>query len=181
MRQVENAVKNDLILLFLNEVTSRLPSRRLRLILYRCCFDVRAGGNILRGVRFRYRRHLQLGINSVINGGCTLDTRGGAIRIGNYVDIAPEVNIWTLEHDPHDVGHDTRGGEVTIEDYVWIANRAIVLPGVTLGRGAIVAAGAVVTASVAPMTIVAGVPARPIGLRANEQLEPRPPYRPRFL
>lgn len=174
-------MKNDLILLVLNEVVSRLPSRRLRLRLYRGCFSLSPGSNILRGVRFRYRRHLTLGVNSVINRSCTIDTRGGAVTIGAYVDIAPEVNVWTLEHDPHDPAHRSRGASVSIEDYVWIANRAVILPGVTIGRGAVVAAGAVVSTSVPPMTIVGGVPARPIGRRRNEHFTERPSYQPRFV
>ena len=53
-----------------------------------------------------------------------------------------------------------------IEDHVWIGTRATVLPGVRIGRGAVVAAGAVVTRDVAPLDIVAGVPARPVGRRS---------------
>lgn len=130
------------------------------------------------GVRFRYRRHLSMGTNSVINYGCTIDTRGGPVAIGEYVDIAPEVNVWTLSHDPHDPEHRPQGASVTIEDFAWIANRAIVLPGVTIGRGAVVGAGAVVSRSVAPLAIVGGVPAREIGKRRVADLQPRPPYRP---
>jgi maltose O-acetyltransferase len=57
------------------------------------------------------------------------------------------------------------GGPVTIGDRVFIGARAIVLSGVTIGEGAAVAAGAIVTKDVDPYTIVAGVPARPIGSR----------------
>ena len=110
-----------------------------------------------------------------------IDTRGGAVTIGDYVDIAPEVNIWTLEHDPHSSDHKSRGAPVTIEDYAWIANRVIVLPGVHIGRGAVVAAGAVVVESVPPMAIVGGVPAKVIGSRENADFHPRPPYRPWLL
>lgn len=58
------------------------------------------------------------------------------------VDIGTHTHIWTLEHDPIDSGHSTRTGSVTIEDHVWIASRVTILPGVTIGRGAVVAAGA---------------------------------------
>jgi maltose O-acetyltransferase len=54
---------------------------------------------------------------------------------------------------------------VSIEDYVWLGARAVILPGVTVGRGAVVAAGSVVTKNVPPLTIVAGIPARPVGMR----------------
>ena len=62
-----------------------------------------------------------------------------------------------------------RYAEVVIEDDVWIGSRATILAGVTVGRGAIVGAGAVVTRSVPPMAIVAGVPARVIGQRGEPQ------------
>ena len=61
-----------------------------------------------------------------------------------------------------------RGGEVIIGDRVWIGYRAIVLPGVTIGEGAVVGAGAVVTRDVSPYTIVAGNPAKVIGERTKE-------------
>jgi acetyltransferase-like isoleucine patch superfamily enzyme len=61
---------------------------------------------------------------------------------------------------------------VLIEDYVFIGTRAMILPGVILGKGCAVAAGAIVTKSVVPFTIVAGVPAKPIGHRV-ENLEYR--------
>ena len=101
-------------------------------------------------------------------------------EIGNNVDIAQESNLWTLQHDPHSDTHDTVGGDVVIEDYVWIAARSTILPGVRVGRGAVVATGSVVTRDVAAMTIVGGVPAKPIGKRRSElkyQLEYRPKMR----
>ena len=65
-----------------------------------------------------------------------MDGRGGNLTIGNNVDIAREVNIWTMEHDVHDDLHGLKCGEVTIEDHVWIASRVTILPGVTIGQGA---------------------------------------------
>jgi acetyltransferase-like isoleucine patch superfamily enzyme len=109
-----------------------------------------------------------------------LDSRGGTITLGADVDIAPEVNIWTLEHDFNSPDFVTKGGPVIIEDFAWVCNRAIILPGVTLGQGCVVASGAVVTKSVAPWTIVGGIPAKPIGQRSPLQNK-RKPYRPFFL
>ena len=102
------------------------------------------------------------------------------VAIGHYVDIAPEVNVWTLQHDPMDPLFGTKAGGVTLNDYVWIGNRATILPGVEVGEGAVVAAGAVVTKNVEPYTLVAGVPARRIGERRRPQL-PRQPYNPFML
>lgn len=99
-----------------------------------------------------------------------------AIRIGNKVIFGPEVTIRGGNHTTSyvgrfmaDVGDDEKRPEddsdVLIEDDVWVGTRAIILHGVMIGRGAIVAAGAVVTKSVPPYSIVAGVPGRVLKLR----------------
>jgi galactoside O-acetyltransferase len=87
----------------------------------------------------------------------------GGLRIGNRVLIAAHVTITTREH-PVALPRwaVTTDAPITIEDDVWIGAGAIVLPGVTVGRGSIVAAGAVVTANVPPFTLVGGVPAKTI-------------------
>lgn len=83
------------------------------------------------------------------------------VTIGNNVLISWDVNI--LENDYHRSGGGESGQtSVTIEDDVWIGARAIILKGVTIGRGAIIGAGAVVTKSVPVYTLAAGNPARPI-------------------
>ncbi len=125
------------------------------------------GGFVMMGVEFRTGKNIAIGHHCFINKNVLLDGRGGKLTIGNNVDIAQEANIWTLSHDPHNDLHDVWGGNVTIEDYVWIASRATILPGVTIGRGAVVATGAVVTKDVPPMMIVAGIPAKIIGDRKN--------------
>jgi acetyltransferase-like isoleucine patch superfamily enzyme len=87
----------------------------------------------------------------------------GGIRIGSRVLIAANVTITTREH-PVALPRwgVTSDAPIVIEDDVWIGAGAIVLPGVTIGRGSVVAAGAVVTADVPPFTVVGGVPARTI-------------------
>lgn len=119
------------------------------------------------GVEIRTGQNISVGNNCVFNKNVLLDGRGGKISIGNNVDIAQETNIWTLEHDVHDDYHTTRGAGVTIEDYVWVASRVTILPGVSIGRGAVVAAGSIVTKDVPPMAIVGGTPAKIIGTRRS--------------
>lgn len=128
------------------------------------------GSSFLMGVEFRNPKNILIGDHCVINTRVLLDGRGGQIIIGNNVDIAHEAIIWTLQHDPQDDHYKARGNKVVIEDFAWIASRCTLLPGVTIGRGAVVACNSVVTKDVPPMAIVAGVPAKIIGTR-NSSLE----------
>lgn len=123
--------------------------------------------NFLMGLEIRKGENITLGHNCVINKNVLLDGRGGKLIIGNNVDIAQETNIWTLEHDVHDDYHKDKGGDVIIEDYVWIASRVTVLPGIRIGKGAVIASCSLVNKDVPPMTIVGGVPAKPLGMRKS--------------
>lgn len=124
-------------------------------------------------------RHITIGADTIIGEQVTLDGRKqlsgstGGLSIGNHVDIASQVMIWTSEHNLHDLQFKPIEDKVVIEDYVFIGPRAIILPGVTIGRGAVVGAGAVVTKSVEPGVIVGGVPAKPIGSRDVTNLQYR--------
>ncbi len=117
--------------------------------------------------RFDCARGLTIESPGVINQGCRLDTRGG-IHIGSNVSISEGVFILTADHDPKASDFRGRMRPVVIEDFVFIGTRAMILPGVTLHRGAIIAAGAVVSRDVPAMEIVGGVPARSIGVRNSE-------------
>ena len=108
-----------------------------------------------------------------------LDGRYAKLIIGNNVDIAQETNIWTLEHDVNSTDHHEMGADVIIDDYVWIASRVTILPGVHIGKGAVIASGAVVTKDVPPYSIVGGVPAKVIGQR-NTDLTYVNKYKPWF-
>ncbi|AYL99313.1 acyltransferase [Mucilaginibacter celer] len=123
---------------------------------------------IYRGFEVRSPWKLTIGNGSIIGHDALLDARCG-LTIGNSVNLSNEVMIWTLHHDYNDSGFAQTGAPVTIGNYAWICSRAIILPGVTIGDGAVVAAGAVVTRDVAPYTVVGGVPAKPIAKR-NENL-----------
>jgi maltose O-acetyltransferase len=95
-----------------------------------------------------------------------MDTRQG-IRIGNNVSISADVFLITGTHDMNDNMGGIDYPPTLIDDYVWIGTRAMVLPGVRINRGAVVAAGAIVTKSVGEKEVVAGVPARVIKERAE--------------
>lgn len=105
--------------------------------------------------------------HSSVGSHCTLDCRG-SILIGKNVSIAPRVIILTADHDPNDQYFKYRTKKTIVEDYVWLATGSMLLPGVTIGKGAVVAAGAVVTQNVPPYTIVGGVPAKKIGERSQD-------------
>lgn len=122
--------------------------------------------SILRNTFFLDPSGIIIGEHSVINNHVLLDGRGG-LTISDNVDIAREVNIWTMDHDPNSPNHSSRTSPVVIEDHVWIASRATILPGVHIGRGAVIASNSVVTKDVPAMAIVAGVPAKKIGERDN--------------
>ncbi len=145
-----------------------MPSSGLRKIWLKICLNkIGANSFVFRNVKILFPLNISIGNNSVINTSVLLDGRVNKILIGDNVDIAQETNIWTLEHDVNDNGHITKGGDVIIEDYVWIASRVTILPGVKIGKGAVVACGSIVTKSVPSMAIVGGVPARVIGTREN--------------
>lgn len=157
-----------------------LPSHYLRRFFYRLAgMKIGAGSTIHMMARIYDPRHIVIGEDTIIGEQTTLDGRRqlpnsrGGITIGNHVDVASQVMIWTSEHDLMDPNFKPIESPVTIEDYVFIGPRAIILPGTTIGHGAVVAAGAVVTKSVAPGDIVGGVPAKPIGTRNTTKLNYR--------
>jgi len=106
---------------------------------------------------------------------------GIARLIKRNVTIASEAIIWTLHHDYNDLNFKTVGDKVIIEEYVWICSRAVILPGVTIGRGAVVATGSVVTKNVPPFAIVGGVPAKQIGTREDKNYKYVPYYKQHII
>ena len=152
-----------------NHHIGRWPSRTLRgAFLKRALGGCGKGTSVQMDCKFLQPRKVYLGERNVINFGCVLDGRRYAIRAGNDVSIGPEAAILTLGHDPQSPDFADRGGEVVIGDRVWICFRSIILPGVTIGEGAVVAAGAVVSSDVDPYSIVAGSPAKLVGTRNKD-------------
>ncbi len=111
-----------------------------------------------------------LGENSVVSGPCI---------IGNNVMMGPEVVIYTIDHahSRTDIPMCNQGTEdpreVVIEDDVWIGRRVIILPGVTIGKGSVIGAGAVVSKNVPPYSVAVGNPAKVVRnrcLKVDEQI-----------
>jgi acetyltransferase-like isoleucine patch superfamily enzyme len=151
------------------QITGKIPSQILRHLLYRNFYNIQIGeGSVIyNNCHIRAPKLIKIGDFTSIGDQCVLDGRGG-LTIGNSVNISTGAWIWTAQHDPNDSGFAGVLAPVVIEDYAWVSSRTTVLPGVTIGKGAIVAAGAVVTKSVAPYDIVGGVPAKKIGERSRD-------------
>lgn len=124
----------------------------------------------LRGVK-----GLRIGEHSSIGPKVLLDGRAG-LEIGKNVTVAYEAIIWSLSHDYNSPTFVGKGAKVVIEDYAWICSRSIIMPGVRVGKGAVVASGAVVTKDVEPFTIVGGIPAKPIGKRECNDFKYNPSF-----
>ncbi len=141
---------------------ARVRDHEARRLLERCR---RRGDNVRLRMPLTIYHPEQLTLGSRIDiGEYTHIRASGGVTIGDRVLIAAGAVITSREH-PTGLPRFAvvADAPVVIEDDVWIGAGAIVLPGVTIGRGAIVGAGAVVTAAVAPFTVVGGVPARVIG------------------
>lgn len=149
-------------------VIGYIPSHFIRKRFYRMFgMNIGDGSFLYAGCEVRKPQSINIGEGSIIGHRNILDGRNG-INIGNHVNFSTEVWIWTMQHDHSDPFFKTIGGPVVIEDYAWISCRTIILPGVTIGKGAVVSAGAVVTKNVAPYEIVGGVPAKVIGTRIQD-------------
>lgn len=147
-------------------LTGYLPSNALRITIYRLIFGMRIGkgASIDGGCIIWGPGRITIGRGSVINRSVVLDGRFPLV-IGENVSISLRSMILTLQHDLANPDFASEGAPVAIEDRAFIGAQAILLPGVTIGKGAAVAAGSVVTRDVEPYTIVAGVPAKAIGTR----------------
>lgn len=146
-------------------MTGRIPSHRIRCALYRF-FGMRMGRRavVYGGAEVRRPEWIEIGDGSIVGNEAILDGRLG-IRIGRNVNMSTGVWIWTVQHDYRDSGFADVGGPVVIKDHAWISCRVVILPGVTIGEGAVVGAGSVVTKDVEDFAVVGGVPAKRIGER----------------
>jgi acetyltransferase-like isoleucine patch superfamily enzyme len=136
--------------------------------------SIRLGSNVYVGhnaiLKAYFQNQMIVGDNTWIGQQCFFHSAGG-LRIGSCVGIGPGVKVITSYHTEEGSSipilfSDIETAEVVIEDDCDIGMGAIVLPGVTIGRGSIIGAGSVVTSNVEPLSVMAGVPARLLRARA---------------
>ena len=156
--------------LLLLTLVSYVPFHTFRLICYRLAgVKIGKGSAIHMWARFYQPKSVSIGEDTIIGDHCFLDGRA-PLKIGSHVAIASQVLIYNSQHNID--ADDFRAIEkpVAISDYVFVGARAIILPGVKVGKGAVVASGAVVTKDVPSMTVVGGVPAKEIRKRKLTKL-----------
>ena len=148
-----------------NIVYANIPSRRIRNFLYKKN-GMKIGINsvINMGLYTFSMKNIIIGNDTHINRNCFLDARGH-IFIGNNVSISHNVSIITGSHDYNSSRFYGSYLPIRIDDYVWIGINATVLQNVHISKGAVIAAGSVVTKDVPPYAIVGGIPAKIIGYR----------------
>lgn len=152
-----------------NTMSISRPIQRFRSGIARRCLDYSGKNvNIEKNANFGTGVGIRLGDNSGLGINCKVR---GPLEIGNDVMMGPDVIIYTENHCTERTDITMRGQgsapakQVTIENDVWIGARVIILPGVKIGHGSIIAAGAVVTKDIPPFSVAAGVPAKVIKSR----------------
>lgn len=152
--------------------TKMIPSHRIRNFIYKHILKVKMANKVVIyfNTEIRAPYNLEIGEGSIIGDNCLLDSRNG-IKIGKNVNLSSEVHIWTEQHDYRSKDFSCYSSSdmgVRIGDLAWIGSNTIILPRVTIGKGAVVCAGAVVTKDVEPYSVVAGVPAKKVAQRPQD-------------
>lgn len=178
---VFDRIEDPLVLDYiLNTFVNKIPFPKIRMELYRNAgMDVDPTSNIMMHAFVLQARSIHIGPNCIIGPFTTLDGRG-TLSVGKNVNIAGEVLTICGHHDVDSPTAEGLLGKVVIEDNAWIAMRATILPGVTVGEGAYVAAAALVNRDVEPYTLVGGVPARKIRDR-NRDIQYKLEHFPRWI
>lgn len=166
------AVARDLYLWylgFLNYVVTYIPFPRLRHFLLRRMYFIKIGeGSYLHmGVQYKRPRSIEIGRNTVVNPGVLLDGRI-SLKIGDNVDIGEQVSFYCGGHDVQSPDYRAFMEPTTVGNRACIYARAMIIRGVNIGEGAVIAAGSIVTKDIPEYTIWAGVPAKKIGERTRD-------------
>jgi acetyltransferase-like isoleucine patch superfamily enzyme len=162
-----------------NHIVNRIPLVSARMRAYAALgvdFDEISSAQISLGVEMWIGHRLSIGARSAIGQRCYIDARGG-VRVDSDVSISREAALLTATHLPDDPEFAAALAPIHLEQHSWIGMRSLLMPGVHVGEGAVVAAGALVTSDVERYTVVAGVPAKP-QRRRREPMSYRLDWRP---
>lgn len=173
--KIQNRIRTVCLefIVFVLHIVGFIPLHHVRRFFYRGAGIVIGKGSTLHtGAKFYNPANIVIGKDTIIGEGVVLDGRDKLV-IGNHVDFASEVMVYNCQHDINSSTFQAVPEPVTIGDYVFVGPRAIILPGVKIGKGAVIAAGAVVTKDVGEFEIVGGVPAKVIGERKEKELHYR--------
>jgi len=155
------------LVLCLNRAMSLVPNNLARIAVLRLCgAHIGSGCAVNHGLRVSRPDRLVVGDDVYISEDVSLDGRGG-LTIGSHVSIGVGAQIWTAQHDTDSPTFAYVSAPVVLGDCSWVSSRAIVLPGVTIGAGAVIGAGGVVPKDVPGWVIAVGVPVRVIRERAK--------------
>lgn len=156
-------------LYFYNHWVTHAPSNRVRLAYLRTVLGISIGdGSFVHMGCFFAGTDISIGHHTVIGRQCTLSGAGAQLTIGNNVSITARVYVFTASHDVDSPDFASTHADVVIDDHAWIGAGAMIMPGVHVGRGAVLGAMATATKSLPEYSIWAGVPARQIGTRNRD-------------
>ncbi|MBI5357123.1 acyltransferase [Candidatus Collierbacteria bacterium] len=154
--------------IYLLELSGWIPFHSIRNNIYRFAgVKIGNGSTIHTGCRFYQPENISIGVDTSVGDRCFLDGRA-KLSIGSHTSIASQVLIYNSEHNINDEFFGAIEQAVAIGDYVFIGPRAVILPGVHIGDGVVIAAGAVVSKDIPGGEIAGGVPAKKI---ADRQLK----------
>lgn len=158
----------DSHLRFMLLLTSYVPSHSVRNFMYRHVFQIHLAKTacIYYGVEIRAPWNLYIDDGTIIGDKAILDARNG-IYIGKNVNLSTGVWIWTMQHNVNSENFSSEGAPVFISDRSWLSCRTVILPGVHVAEGTVIAAGAVCTKDTEPFKIYGGVPCKKINERSS--------------
>lgn len=178
-RKITRALLSGIKYYFLNHILLKIPSNKVRYFFYKYIYKYKIDKNASIHINVKFLGHdIQIGENTVINSEVLIDGRAKCV-LGNNISISRKVTILTMGHDYNDSNFRLKGKPVIIFDDVWIGYDALILPGVKIGKGAVIAAKSVVTKDVPNYTVVGGNPSKIIAKR-KEQMYESVYYRPFF-
>ncbi len=146
-----------------NDFLTYIPNHFLRLMCLRYILGIKVGKSCFIHMGCRFEGKISIGNNTVIGRRCVLL---GEITIKNNVSITAETYIFTTTHIVDSRSFEAVYSSVVIEDYVWIGARAMILPGIIIGKGAVLGAASTATKNIPEFSIFVGSPAKEVGKRS---------------